>query len=226
MNWSINRLAGRAVALHLQGDVTEKRELLEMLGIVDPGGSVVLPDDRRSYHLEPINDAYVEADPEVVVRESRRGFTTPPGLANLPPTPKKTAEPRPEPAHGSWAGRRFHQKLGEPQCRECADFLNAWRRSNNRKRAEQAGRVFAEPPKARDLSEGSVCGTERGWSRHRRRGEDCDACHEAYRRTARERGRRTRRKEKWSAEQLAGDPQQPVVHVPGQLNLDGEEESA
>lgn len=201
VTWSVNRLAGRAVALHLRGDVGEKRELLEMLGVVDPGGHVVLPDDRRSYHLEPINDAFgdVEGEGAVEVREPRRGFTTPPGLANLPPVEKKKREPRREPAsHGSWSGRRFHTGRGEPQCRECADFYNAWRRSYNQKRAQKEGRPYT-PAVARDTSEGSVCGTERGWSRHRRRGEDCDACHEAYRVTARERGRRTRRDKRRTA---------------------------
>lgn len=226
MSWSVNRRAGRAVALHLQGAAAEKRELLEMLGIVEPGGHDVLSDDHRSYHLEPLTPAFSPNAPEIEDPEPKRGFTTPPGLAELTPTRKTVSRERQtEPSsHGSWAGRRWHSLRGEPACRECADFQNAKQRDYKARRAEKEGRVYT--PRAVPADGESTCGTERGWSRHRRRGEECEPCHRAALAAGLERKRR-RRRTKWKAAELAGSPDVPVVHVPGQLDLiSGEERSA
>lgn len=46
MTWSVNQLAARAIALHVP-DPGEARDLLEMCGLIAPGGRTVLPDDDR-----------------------------------------------------------------------------------------------------------------------------------------------------------------------------------
>lgn len=46
-DWSVNRLAARAIALAEHLPLTERRELLDVAGLIGPAG--VSPDDRHVY---------------------------------------------------------------------------------------------------------------------------------------------------------------------------------
>ena len=67
MTWSINQLAARAIALHVT-DTEDARELLEMCGLIAPGGRTVLPDDERVIAV-----TNVDAPPGAKDPNGRRG---------------------------------------------------------------------------------------------------------------------------------------------------------
>lgn len=146
--WSVNRLAALAVAMHAGGTVAERRELLEALGLVEPGGRTVTPDDTKVHALVDVTTVAAGRDadpisPRAFAEHGRRpaGMTTPPGLANLPPI---VQQPKPEPKQRPV--KRRSPGEGKPQ----------------KSRA-------TKPP--REVPE---CGSYKAYRRHKRRGEDVD----------------------------------------------------
>lgn len=109
--WSVNRLAARAVALHTRDQEPddllfhdEARQLLEMLGLVEPGGREILPDDIRPNVMVDLGKAPGGKNPDAssplaFADHGRRpeGMTTPPGLRDLPPLPAPSTPKRRRP---------------------------------------------------------------------------------------------------------------------------------
>lgn len=201
--WSVNRLAARGIVWnnrHLP--VSEVRELLDMIGVIDgPDGRSVLPDDTRSYAAIDPSTAPGAKDPNfssprAFAEDGRRpaGMTTPPGLAHLPPPEdrprrkkQRPAPPRadaPAPAGqrlapcGSYSAYLRHKRRGEPVDDTCMTGARAYWRSKS-----TAGRDAQNPGRTRKKSAlASACGTMTGYRRHRRNGEDaCPECTTAAR---------------------------------------------
>lgn len=181
----LNHLLAKGIALHAPGSPAEKRELLEILGLIEPGGSVVLPDDDADYSdLANVSDAKIVQRDDIRVSNARFKHLVPEGLRELPPEPVEKPGPqggrprKPESQiHGSHGGRRRHQQAGEPLCDECRAFAVTYQRERRAaKAAREAAAVEAaggkKPPRVR-----KSCGTTTGATLHRRNGEiTCDPC--------------------------------------------------
>lgn len=156
MNTSINRRAARAVAMYAGGAPQERRELLEAIGVVAPGGREVLPDVKmfldESALIADFNPLNFDDTPSASARAMDlsstilakqagpcKGSTAPPGLWNPPDGARSPS--RPTPAGPKPRGAR-------PQCQK-------------------------QPIKH---------GTEQGYRAHFRHGEEmCDPCRQANR---------------------------------------------
>lgn len=188
-DWSVNRLAARAVAL-LELPVAERRELLDALGLIDPTGHAVAPDDRSEYDLGNrfvgFDDEYSRGKLAAKFGEApplRDNPALPVGLRNLPPGSlvKAVRARTAYPTCGTIAGASGHKRRGEALCGECLEA----RRAYNRARRVRKGRTLAP------------CGTATAAARHKRNGEPVDeACRAAanasraeYKRRARARAR-------------------------------------
>jgi hypothetical protein len=111
---SVNRAMALRVAWGTRVDdhtpAADARELLEMCGLIEPGGHEILPDDTTTYSVGfgttiPGTKSANPTSPLAFADHGRRpeGMTTPPGLAALPPLPaapakKKTKKSAPKPA--------------------------------------------------------------------------------------------------------------------------------
>jgi hypothetical protein len=197
--WSANRQAAKAVALHAGGTPSERRELLDMLGLVGEDGDIA-PDDGRWNEVTPIIGGGPEGDntPHAFARM----FTDPPaprhlvpeGLRELPEQPAddpaarkrdrsrqyssgghREREPKParvrEPARcGTRYGAVRHRRLGEKACEEC---LQAERDYRNQRNMITKGRPVRHRKPV-------VCGTTQGRKKHiREKTPICQACREA-----------------------------------------------
>lgn len=183
--WSINLQATAAVRRHATSDA-DRRELLEMIGLLQPGGRVLSHDDVAAYELSgPAGRAIGNTD----ARPARevdlapgKGTTTPPGLANLPelpPPPAKAPRAKATPRTratttsrtakcGQPGGAAAHRRRKEKACDACREQETASRR--DRQGGSSGPRRVA------------TCGEYGGAQAHRRRGEKlCDPCQEASR---------------------------------------------
>lgn len=179
-DWSVNHLAAKAVALHYPGTLAERREVLLMLGLIAPDGTLA-PDDTRTYDIVPLGDT---ADPVSYNDPPVDRTTVPPGLANYTPRPvtpsrgpkparapkpaalvsvkpstasARKRPPAPEPSHrscGTLGGRGVHLRRGEPLCRCCKEAQATYQREARRKKATLAAKPLPQPP------EGSYDGEE------------------------------------------------------------------
>lgn len=207
-----NRGAARTIAGREDIPVTDpvgvgRRQLLEMLGLVDETGHGVAPDPPAMRNasgalVQPQGapwDNRTQLPTSLVQRRARS--TVPAGLAAAAHAP--VAEPKPgaargfrperqdekrppvtRPECGSLTGRNHHAQHGERLCDRCRIYYNSYQR------ALQAR--IAQPRKPK----GPIpkCGEKSGARRHRRLGEPVDdACKRAEARYKRE----------WYAEKLA-----------------------
>lgn len=130
-------------------DTADARQLFEMLGLVEPGGHELLPDDNRPIPMGDMGKATTKVDPlsspRAQAESGRRpeNCTTPPGLRDLPPLPAEAKrKPRPAGAKtstkkrsrtvatekrrrravaecGTRSGYARHLRLQEPTCARC-----------------------------------------------------------------------------------------------------------
>lgn len=192
------------------GDADDARTLLDMLGLVDwstsPG--TVRPEDGRILDIEGINGGNQEymggrmGEHQHEPPPRRYVHLLPPGLrlsAAERPLPKPPAEKAE--THGDHAGRKRHERRGEPLCEECQSFFAAYQRER-RERKRTAADAQPRNTKGRFSTGGSAdtrtelppptitdkCGTLTGRSRHIRAGEQlCRACKDAANANAAER---------------------------------------
>lgn len=164
--WSVNRLAARAVALHTRDQEPddllfhdEARQLLEMLGLVEPGGREILPDDTRPNVMVDLGKAPGGKNPDAssplaFADHGRRpeGMTTPPGLATLSPLPAPAPRTKKKPA----------AKASTPA------------------RTRKPRPYVPVPTEKRKRAAIAECGTTGGYARHVRLKEPvCTPCREA-----------------------------------------------
>lgn len=204
--WSLNHLAAQAVAVHGGGPPSERRELLEMLGLVSEDGQIT-PDDTRNIDIHPVGDTTVLDRVGPRVQEVFDRSNVPPGLRNLQPLPVEprritpsSVEPRetrPRNAVakcGTLGGRARHMRLKERLCQPCKDAQNAYQREyKKRKNAAKAKVTPIRPAPVRKRKTPKIrvnpnlpprpetCGTIAGRSNHLRRGQKmCLACATVY----------------------------------------------
>jgi hypothetical protein len=163
----VNRLAAATVCQNATS-VTEARELLEMIGLVEPGGTEILPDDRRNYDTwfnAAVPGSDRDSSPLVLSAAAVRGdrMTTPAGLRALPAVaaPAKPAKKRRPPAD-DLAGRITSKPVLAPV-------------------PEPTSEVSVPEP-APAPPDRHKHGTRGGYQGHRRRGEEaCEPCRIANR---------------------------------------------
>lgn len=202
-DWSVNRMAAQTVC-RMACDVAEARTLLELLGIVEPGGRELLPHDTAVYTLSDVGKApggktANPSTPLAFADHGRRpeGMTTPPGLANLPPLP----EPASRPARKKTTPKRTattrtprtprqSKPTRTPRVLQPCGTVTAYRRHKNRGEDPCAPCTDAarEHWRAVDRARGiqprktpvAECGTRSGYAKHRRDGTPtCQPCREA-----------------------------------------------
>lgn len=188
-SFHFNTKAAKGVALaeHLPASV--RRELLEIVGLIDESREL-LPDDTKVYELgDPGPSSPRDSNPIGPLSFADHGrrpanMTTPVGLATLTPIseqpvpkPRKVRERKPpKPPKvakcGTYSGYSKHRRMKTEPCNECILAAQQYRR-DYMSRYRTDGR---EPPRKRR----SVCGTTGGWSRHKRLKEKaCRACLDA-----------------------------------------------
>lgn len=112
-SWSVNQRAARAVAIHGGGSPADRRHLLELLGLIEPGGRRVLPDDTRPLRLSFDSGTIAPSSSPGVAQRSGRSALRP-ALQAVPaadgasaarptktPTKKKAASPAPPATPGT-----------------------------------------------------------------------------------------------------------------------------
>jgi hypothetical protein len=191
MTWSVNHLAAQAVALygsplrHVGSDdptatpdtdclhCAEARQLMEMLGLVGPDGTIAA-DDTRLFSVDPLSETTTPVERSSITVQEPRGDRSlvPPGLRNLLPhaeQPKRVTTGKRR--CGTITGATIHLRHGEEVCRACKDARNAYARNRRRLLAATAG----------GESRTDNCGTVAGRARHLRNGEKvCRECKDAY----------------------------------------------
>ncbi|TFV90419.1 hypothetical protein [Blastococcus sp. CT_GayMR16] len=158
-----NERAAATICRHAT-DLAEARELLEICGIVEPGGSEILPDQTGGIRVPSIGRmANMDGPPPSPVDPDEpraRHLTTPPGLRVLPPLSAAPAVRKP------------------PKPKKAAD------RDAADDGVRQHGRRTEAKPRAdvprRQRAAVAVCGSTGGYARHKRLKESiCDPCREA-----------------------------------------------
>lgn len=121
-----------AVVCRNATSVTDARLLLEHLGIVAPGGHVLLPDPPPEPRLVTHNAGATARDPwsspraQAEMHRRPEGCTTPPGLRDLPPvtTPAKKA-PRVKSTRPAPSPTETERLIAVGVNRETAEILGA-----------------------------------------------------------------------------------------------------
>lgn len=176
----------RQVALYVAekagGDPADRKQLLDMLGLLDPTGGGIVPDPTgKQLGVELTTAPYIKNDlprtpgQPTYLREKRRAqFTTPAGLRNLAPLPLEEPQPTAKAKKKPKKKPKAQPKVipaRTPKPREAGIA-----RPNAR-------RTDLLPPTAAES-----CGTIRGRRQHVNRGESlCDPCRTAYNKYAADR---------------------------------------
>lgn len=79
-------------------DAPTARDLMEMLGLVEPGGRELLPDDTRNF-AEAHSGLPMDGDRDDVAVSRAKPLTTPDGLRDLPPPTRQPRRPAPPLPH-------------------------------------------------------------------------------------------------------------------------------
>jgi hypothetical protein len=129
-----SRLAARAVALYEEIPLAERKELLDMLGLLDDDGQLIELPVLMVTSPRPLAESN---EVKLVNREVPWDRSTvPPGLRDLPP-PALESKSRQRAKvqrsdcgdkRGTLTGRRRHQANGTPVCKECAEAYATWQR--------------------------------------------------------------------------------------------------
>lgn len=132
MRVSLNKAAAVVVARRTGLSVADRRTILEALGIIEPGGHEILPDDTRLNTQADLNRMQPRARGNVQeLGPVGAGSSAPAGLRasssaprDTPRPPRKrpsqaTGKPRKVAQCGTISGHRRHAKLGEAPCDPC-----------------------------------------------------------------------------------------------------------
>jgi hypothetical protein len=188
--WSANRRAAKAVALLAGGTPSERRELLDMLGLIGDDGDITPDDDRWNAVISigggadngnsaPRAFAHMFTDPPVprhLVPQGLRELQAPAEISAARNRDGSEREPKPAGVRktarcGTRAGAVRHRRLGEKVCEECLQSERDYRNGRN---TITTGR----PTKRRKSVQ---CGTPQGRKKHvRDKTPICPPCKDAY----------------------------------------------
>jgi hypothetical protein len=228
---SRNRTAAKTVALAVDSgllpDAATAREIMEALGLIEPGGRNILPDP-RDLLVDPSADDFLpmgRGDPGAEVKEPPldRRFV-PAGLRELgpkrasdkirpTPTPRPVAKPRAangaivRDTCGTPRGYRVHLRLHEKTCDACraAEVL----RKKREHEPESVGR-----PRTKEIEHG----TYSGYTKERRRGmEHCRPCLDAANARRSRNKVEQRKRARWARERRPANPDQIVYDLTRQF---------
>jgi hypothetical protein len=208
MPTTMKRRAARAVALHAPGTPAERRQLLDMLGLLDEAGGI----DERQPTVETYVATLGAGNGDSSTARGRfaahlsegpdhpETFTSPPALRNLPPLPEPEPAPRPPRAKKASTGvkGRPRRAVADGVLRPPTHHPETCGQLKGRRVHARAGedlcdacrQVFNDwqkerrrvPPEQRKRAQRAPCGTPHGVKAHEVRGEEvCADCREAKR---------------------------------------------
>lgn len=189
-------------------DVTDARTLFEMLGLVEPDGCELLPDDNRPVPLVDLGRTPQKANPNSPIALADQDWrpencTTPPGLRDLPPPEvtkvRRPAKPRtaitPKPRARAAASRRVPDDLRQRRAVAVCGTTGGYARhmrlgepacapcrdaKNDYWRVRDAQRRAENGKTTSPRRKVAACGTRSGYARHLRLGEPtCAPCRAA-----------------------------------------------